>query len=120
MKYLKKLITISLLSISLTGCGFFEDLFDQDTDVIHTKSYEPVTGKYVLYEALDKRITDISDTYFEINGSNFTLKYYVNGVLKKDGQIQKLLTRSDYIGYYSDVLHFNVKIGNTAEHIRTG
>ena len=113
----KFLVLIPLLSLCLTGCGLLEALFEKDTDVIHTKSYEPATGKYVLYEALDKRITDISNTYFDIDGKNMTLKYYENGVLKKDGEIQKLLTRSDYIGYYSDVLHFNVKIGKTAEHI---
>ena len=103
----------------LTSCGLFEGLFEQDNDMIHTKSYEPVTGKYVLYDALDKRITDISNTYFEIDGKKMSLKYYEHGNLKKEGTIQKLLTRSDYIGYYSDVLHFNVKVGNTAEHICT-
>ena len=66
MKY-KSLILIPLLSLCLTGCGLLEGLFEQDNDIIHTKSYEPVTGKYVLYEALDKRINDISDTYFSIS-----------------------------------------------------
>ena len=115
----KFLVLIPLLSLCLTGCGLLEGLFEKDDDVTHTKSYEPVTGKYVLYEALDERIIDISDTYFDIDGANMTLKYYENGVLKRDGQIQKLLTREDYIGYYSDVLHFNVKIGNRADHICT-
>ena len=118
MKY-KALIIYPLLALSLTGCGLLEGLFEKDNDMIHTKSYEQVTGKYVLYEALDKRITDISNTYFEIDGKEMSLKYYENGNLKKEGQIQKLLTREDYIGYYSDVLHFNVKVGKTAEHICT-
>ena len=116
----KFLILIPLLSLCLTGCGLLEALLEKDTDVIHTKSYEPVTGKYVLYEASDKRISDISNTYFDIDGTNMTLKYYENGVLKKEGEIQKLLTRNDYIGSYSDVLHFNVKTGSkTADHICT-
>lgn len=119
MKKIIKLLTLPLLLVSLTSCGMFEALFEKDDDVKHTKSYEPVTGKYVLYEALDKRITDISDTYFEIDGNTFSLKYYVNGQLKKDGKIQKLLTRKDHIGYYSDVLHFNIKVGKTAEHLCT-
>ena len=117
MKHLRRLFAVTLLAFSVTGCDIFSDLFD--TDTIHNHSYEPATGKFVLYEALDKRITDISNTYFEIDGKNFTLKYYVNGELKKDGKIQKLLTRSDYIGYYCDSLHFNVKVGKTAEHICT-
>jgi len=103
--------------VSLIGCDLIDEIFEKDTDVIHTKSYEPITGKYVLCDALDKRITDISNTYFEIDGKAMSLKYYENGNLKKEGVIQKLLTRKDYVGYYSDVLHFNVKVGKTAEHI---
>ena len=117
MKKLIKLIAVPLLLISLTGCDLLEEIFAKDTDVVHTKSYEPVTGKYLLYEALDKRISDISNTYFEIDGKAMSLKYYENGNLKKEGEIQKLLTKKDYIGYYSSVLHFNVKVGKTAEHI---
>ena len=79
----KFLVLIPLLSLCLTGCGLLESLFEKDTDVIHTKSYEPATGKYVLYEALDKRITDISNTYFDIDGKNMTLKYYEHGALKR-------------------------------------
>ena len=114
MKKLYKLLLLPLFTLSLTGC----DLFSSDTDVIHNKSYEPVTGKYYLYEAEDKRVS-YHDTYFDIDGKNFTLKYYENGELKRDGKIQKLLTRKDYIGKWSDVLHFNVKIGSKAEHIST-
>ena len=116
-KFLSAIIT--LLVFSLTSCGLFEGLFEKDNDIIHTKSFEPITGKFVLYSATDERITDISNTYFEIDGKEMSLKYYENGNLKREGQIQKLLTREDYIGYYSDVLHFNVKVGNVAEHICT-
>ena len=115
----KLLILIPVLSFCLSGCGLIEGLFDPDTETKHSKSYEPITGKFYLYEALDERISDISNTYFDIDGKTFTLKYYVNGNLKREGKIQKLLTRKDYIGYYSDVLHFNVKVGDRADHIST-
>ena len=115
----KLILILPLIAFTLAGCGLLEGLVERDDSVVHTKSYEPVTGKYVLYEALDKRINDISNTYFEIDGSAMALKYYENGNLKKDGQIQKLLTRENYIGYYSDVLHFNIKVGEKAEHLST-
>ena len=120
MKRFVKTIMLPVLLLSLSGCGLFEGLFEKDDDVTHTKSYEPITGKFVLYDALDKRFI-YHDTYFEINGSeeNFSLKYYENGALKKEGKIQKLLTRADRIGKWTDNLHFNVKVGNRAEHIST-
>ena len=119
MKRILKVVTLPILLISLSGCGLLEGLFEKDDDVTHTKSYEPVTGKYVLYEALDKRIADISNTYFEIDGKAMSLKYYENDNLKKEGKIQKLLTYADKIGKWTDNLHFNVKVGNKAEHICT-
>ena len=119
MKRILKVVTLPILLISLSGCGLLEGLFEKDDDVTHTKSYEPVTGKYVLYEALDKRIADISNTYFEIDGKAMSLKYYENGNLKKEGKIQKLLTYADKIGKWTDNLHLNVKVGNKAEHICT-
>ena len=120
MKRFVKTIMLPVLLLSLSGCGLFEGLFEKDDDVTHTKSYEPITGKFVLYDALDKRFT-YHESYFEINGSeeNFSLKYYENGALKKEGKIQKLLTRTDRIGKWTDNLHFNVKAGNRAEHIST-
>ena len=81
----RKLLLLSLSSFLLTGCGLSE-IFEGDTDTIHKSSYEPITGKYLLYDALDKR-NSYTDTYFDINGSkgNFSLKYYENGELKKEG-----------------------------------
>ena len=118
MKTFTKLLFLPLLSLCLTSCGLLDGLFNNDTDAsIYEKSFEPISGKFVLHDALDKRITDISDTYFEIDGSGFKLKYYVNGNLKKEGSIQKVVTRDNHIGYYCDVLHINVKVDDTAEHI---
>ena len=96
------------------------DLIGGDTDTIHKSSYEPITGKYNLYEAADKRYT-YTDTYFEIDGSksNFSLKYYENGKLKREGAIQRLVTYTDSIGKWCNNLHFNVKVGNESEHIST-
>lgn len=110
---------IPLLAVlSLTSCDLVSDIFGGDNSNTHSKSYEPITGKFVLYEALDKRVT-YTNTYFDIDGSkdNFSLKYYENGVLKKEGSIVKLVTRENYIGSWSDNLHFNVKIGDKNEHI---
>ncbi len=79
-----KFLLISISFFSLTGCGLLESL-QGDTNTIHKSSYEPITDKFVLYEAEDKRVT-YTDTYFDIDGTkgNFSLKYYENGVLKKD------------------------------------
>lgn len=116
---IRKLLLLSLSSFILTGCGL-SDLFGGDTDTIHKSSYEPITGKFVLYDALDKRYS-YTDTYFDIDGSkgNFSLKYYENGQLKKEGQFQRIVTYEDKIGKIDENLHFNVKIGNTSEHIGT-
>lgn len=102
--------------MSLIGC----DLFEGNKEGQYTKSFDEVTGKYYLYEAADKRFT-YTDTYFDIDGSAnvFSLKYYENGTLKKEGKIQKIVTKKEYIGKWSNVLHFNVKCGNIAEHIST-
>ena len=116
MKHLKRLIIIPLLTFSLTGCDLLSDFID--TDEIHNNSFEAATGKFVLYENADSRFT-YNDTYFVIDGSkaNFSLKYYENGVLKVDGKIQKVVTHDDYIGHWCNNLHFNVKVGDRAEHI---
>ena len=119
---MKKLLAILLFTLSgstLTGCGLSE-LFGGDTDTIHKSSYEPITGKFILYDAEDKRVT-YTDTYFEIDGSkeNFTMKYYENGTLKKEGKFQKIVTYKEKIGKFQDNLHFNVKCGSSYEHIST-
>ena len=108
--------TLLLVFVSLFtgGCDFIGEIFGGDSDTVHTKSYEPITGKFYLYEANDARITS-TNTYFDINGTkgNFTLKYYENGVLKKEGEFQKIVTYTDKIGYWTDNLHFNVKCGDS-------
>ena len=116
---IKKIFLIIVSSLVLSGCGLSE-IFQGDTDTIHVSSYEPITGKFVLYEAEDKRQT-YTDTYFDINGSkgNFTLKYYENGLLKKEGIFQRIITYPDKIGKIADNLHFNVKCGDVSEHIGT-
>lgn len=108
------LTLIVLSSLILSGCG----LLGGDSDNVHTGGYPPITGKFYLYEAADERVS-CTDTYFDIDGTegNFTLKYYENGVLKKEGVFQKIVTRTDRIGYWSDNLHFNLKCGDGYEHI---
>ena len=115
----RKILPILILSLVLSSCGL-ADLFSGDTDTIHKSSYEPITGKFYLYETMDPRVT-AENTYFDIDGSkgNFTMKYYENGVLKKDGVFQRIVTYQDKIGKMRDNLHFNVKFGNTYEHIST-
>ena len=119
MKKSIRLLVIPLALFSLTGCSLFQDVFSGgDSDTVHKSSYEPITGKFVLYEATDKRIEN-ADAYFELDGSkgNFSLKYYENGALKKEGKFQRVVTHEDYIGLIKDNLHFNVKCGNDYEHI---
>ncbi|MBE6603948.1 MAG: hypothetical protein IJC95_05560 [Clostridia bacterium] len=123
MKKYIKLFLIFLIVLSffvLTSCEAMRGIMGNDNDKIHTDSYEPVTGRFYLYEAADERIT-CTDTYFDIDGSkgNFFLKYYENGVLKKQGEFQKIITYTDRVGYWSDNLHFNIKCGDTYEHIGT-
>ncbi len=112
---MKKSVFLFLpLLCGLTSC----DLFSPNNDKIHTNSYEAITGKFVLHEARDKRVA-IMDTYFVIDGSkgNFSIKYYENGTLKKDGLFNRVLTYEEKIGYWTDNLHFNIKFGDAYEHI---
>ncbi len=112
---------ISLLFIiMLAGCDLVSDIFGGDTDNIHKSSYEPITGKYVLYDNLDKRY-EYTNTYFEIDGSknNFSLKYYENGKLKNEGSIARIVTYDDRIGKWCNNLHINVKVGSDNHHIST-
>ena len=120
MKTFIKLLMLPLILTSLTGCELLEEVFGGDTDTIHKKSYEPITGKFVLYDQMDKRV-EHSNTYFEIDGSkgNFSIKYYEDGNLKKDGVFQRIVTYKDKIGKVRDNLHFNVKFGDKSEHIST-
>lgn len=120
MKKYIRFTLLSLIMISSSSCGMFESLFGGDTDTVHKTSYEAITGKYYLYDSLDKR-HNYTDTYFDINGKkgDFTLKYYENGVLKKDGVFQRIVTYKDKIGTWKDNLHFNIKCGDTSEHIGT-
>ena len=119
MKKIVKLLTLPIMLLSLTSCDLFNEIFnDGDTDTVHKKSYEPITGKFVLYEATDTRV-DITNTYFEFDGSkgNFSMKYYEAGVLKKEGIFQRVVTYEDKIGLIQDNLHFNVKCNDGVEHI---
>ena len=100
----------------MTGCS----LFSNNDSTIYKKSFEPITGKFVLYQADDERFT-YTDTYFDIDGSkgNFSLKYYENGSLKKEGQFQRIVTWKEKIGKIYETLHFNVKCSDSIEHIST-
>ena len=104
MKKTFKLFLILLLVSSffvMTGCDLLSSIFGGDKDNVYTASYEPITGKFFLYETADERIVTFSNTYFDIDGSkgNFSLKYYENGVLKKEGTFQKIVARPDRVGY---------------------
>lgn len=126
---MKKLVCLLLVLVvgcapfALAGCdmlgGIFGDIFGGGDNDIHTNEYDPITGKFVLYKAADARV-DTSNTYFEIDGSkgNFSLKYYQNGLLKKQGVFQKVVAREDKIGYWCDNLHLNIKCDDGSyEHI---
>lgn len=110
-------IVLTLFTVFVfSGC----DIFSSDNDNIHTKSYEALTGKFILFNTYDNRISNPS-AYFLIDGSsdNFSLKYYENDQLIKEGKFEKIITYKDKIGYWTDNLHFNIKCGNDYEHIST-
>lgn len=116
---MKKPILLPLLFISLLGLSGC-DLFSGDSDNIHKTSFEAITGKFVLHDWADSRY-EYHDTYFDIDGSkdNFSLKYYENGQLKREGKFNRVVTRKEKIGKIQDNLHFNVQVGNVYEHIST-
>lgn len=45
------------------------------------------------------------------------MKYYEDGVLKKEGVFQRVVTHEEKIGKIQDDLHFNIKCGDTYEHL---
>ena len=56
MKKIIRLIVIGLiLIISLTSCDLIGGLMGGDSDNVHTTSFDKITGKYVLYDNIDKR-----------------------------------------------------------------
>ncbi len=119
--YVLLAIAIAVSCLTLAGCEALSNLLGGGGDNSFTKSYEPITGKFYLYSSPDARV-DCSNTYFDIDGTkgNFSLKYYENGALKKQGVFRKILTRPEKIGYWSNNLHFNVKCDDGSfEHIGT-
>ena len=118
MKKVMKILCFPVLSLLISGCYM---PWEKDTDEQHLRSYEPITGKFVLHDALDKR-DEHHGTYFIFDGSRNvkTVKYYENGELKREGQFNKILTYKDRIGKWCDNLHLNIKIDSkTYEHIST-
>lgn len=121
MKKIFKFIVLPLIAASLSSCDFLSGLLGGgDTNEVHQSSYEPITGKFVLYETADKR-AEVTNTYFVFDGTkgDFSMKYYENGALKKEGVFQRVVTYEKYLGHIRDNLHFNVKCGKTIEHIAT-
>ena len=108
MKKLMKIICFPILTLVMSGCYM---PWEKDTDEQHLRSYEPITGKFVLHDNLDKRYS-YHDTYFVFDGTKrvMTMKYYENGELKSEGQMNKIVTHEDRIGKWCDNLHFNFKI----------
>lgn len=76
---MKKIIRFILLAliiiVSLTSCDLIGELMGGDSDNVHTTSFDKITGKYVLYDNIDKRY-EYNNTYFVIDGSkgNFLFK----------------------------------------------
>ena len=120
MKRVVKLLVLPIVLFSLAGCDLIQEVFGGDKSGQHSKEYSAITGKFVLHDATDERCT-YTDTYFEFDGSkgNFSMKYYENGALKREGVFQKIVTREEKIGQVDDNLHFNVKVGKNADHIST-
>ena len=118
MKKLMKILCFPILALAISGCYM---PWEKETDEQHLRSYEPITGKFVLHDNLDKRFT-YSDTYFVFNGEsgNFKMKYYENGALKIEGDFNKIVTYEDRIGKWCDNLHLNIKLDSkTYHHLQT-
>ena len=111
-------LSLFFVVFSFSGCDLISEVFDGDTDTIHKKSFEPITGKFILALSEDET-RNISEAYFVIDGGagNFSLKYYEDGALKREGKMQRVVTHADRIGKWTDNLHFNVKVGDEYDHI---
>ena len=118
MKKFLKLLLIPFTTLLLTGCVM---PWEQDTDEEHFRSYEPLTGKFVLHDNLDKRY-EYHDTYFVFNGAKgvFSIKYYENGELKTDAKLSKIVTHNDRIGKWCNNLSIGIEIDKrTYYHMST-
>lgn len=120
MKHKNKVLIIPLLALSTTNLVACDLFSGGDNSNIHTKSYDAITGRFALYKATDQ-LAEYTNTYFIIDGSqgNFSLKYFENGALKKEGNFQRIVERPQNIGLVKETLHLNVKCGNSYEHIST-
>ena len=74
MKILRKSIGFSLIALVLSGCYM---PWEKDTDEQHLRSYEPITGKFVLHDNLDKRY-GYTDTYFIFDGTKGAMTVNLN------------------------------------------
>ena len=118
MKKFLKLLLIPITTMVLAGCVM---PWEQDTDEEHFRSYEPLTGKFVLHDNLDKR-HEYHDTYFIFNGAKgvFSIKYYENGELKTDAKLSKIVTHEDRIGKWCNNLSIGIEINKrTYYHMST-
>ena len=118
MKKLMKILCFPVLSLLISGCYM---PWEKDTDEQHLRSYEPITGKFVLHDNLDKRYS-YTDTYFIFDGTKgvMSMKYYENGELKSEARLNKIVTYADRVGKWCDNLHFNFQIDNkTYYHMST-
>ena len=118
MKKILKLLLLPIASFMLAGCVM---PWEKDTDVEHFRSYEPLTGKFVLYDSLDKRY-EYHDTYFVFNGAKgvYSIKYYENGELKTDAKLSKIVTHEDRIGKWCNNLSIGIEIDKrTYYHMST-
>ena len=115
---MKKLLLFPFFAIILTGCVM---PWEKDTETEHFRSYEPITGKFVLRDNLDKRY-EYHDTYFLFNGAKgiYSVKYYENGELKTDAKLSKIVTHADRIGKWCNNLSIGIEINKrTYYHIST-
>ena len=118
MKKPMKFLCFPILALVLSGCYM---PWEKDTDEQHLRFYEPITGKFVLHDNLDKR-ESYTDTYFIFDGTKgvMSMKYYENGKLKSEARINKIVTYEDKIGKWCNNLHFNFEIDKkTFYHMST-
>ena len=97
MNKFAKLVTLPIIAMSLSACGFLEAMQNE-----HQTEFSALTGKWVLHENLNL-VQNTNDAYFIIDGSEgvMTCQYYMNGELVKDHYFWVNYAKNEHPNYLS-------------------